>query len=261
MTSRLSWMTCLAAIGILTIVLLVLLGVASIQLTSVDQSNDELLASVQSNMKSYADAVTQEIESLRQDNEELRKQLELPTAAPVSLPERPQEVSLKHVSRVWSILALGGIGVLSQGILAIVASFFAIQFTTKRWEKRLEQVQEKAFWDGAVKSLKVLVEDEDVLSQCLQWLRWYQIGKARMDDAAAIQTELLKRLISRNKLRPIGEPGKVVRFDPRAHTAHEAIRAGEDVIVAEPGWRLGSAAIKQPIVRRPYHGEEIRGGD
>lgn len=68
-------------------------------------------------------------------------------------------------------------------------------------------------------------------------------------------------------IRPMHNPGTLVRFDGRHHQTMDAVEFGEQVVVSQPGWALrthhGTVMLTKSVVRKqttPSHASEQTGG-
>ena len=96
-----------------------------------------------------------------------------------------------------------------------------------------------------------LLSDRDVLGDIAKFVYWRERDRASVDDGYNVALSLLEEMESAWGLRQLGGIGEVVRYDPDKHVAGSpvSLRRGADVVIIEPGWRIGDAIVRRPVVR------------
>jgi hypothetical protein len=143
------------------------------------------------------------------------------------------------------------------GLIVLIYTITLLVWTNSELGSRsdlLKQVEAQAKSNDRVATLKAVVQsmiaDGDVLAEVCTWLDEYEHGQARIDDSARLHARTLDRFSRGTRLTRIGQVGSTARFDPLGHRTSDRLRPGEDVVLIEPGWRIGDDILKLPVVRR-----------
>jgi hypothetical protein len=241
----------LAFVGLFIFCALVVNISVWIMYRGVEQRFEESTSSLIDSYTAYDEKLQETIQDLEAENADLRNRLQLSSATPRALPERPQTVLVEDKSNLGLLVFISILLIIIVGILSFVIPFIAARLKEQEWKEKIESIQKKAHQEGFSGAAKKLVEDTEVLSNLLEWLWWYEQGKASAKDAATLQRELLTRLISVYHLVPIGEIGQVAAFDPqKQETGEKGIRAGDQVVIKRPGWRIDGQLVRSPIVSK-----------
>jgi hypothetical protein len=246
----------IVVIVILGVVILLTLCVSTVhvlvffEFKDLEQTYAESIDHLEAGYTEYIENLTGRIEKLESERTDLRKQLGLPPSSSEILPKLPEPASLEQSTDVGALIVIDALFVIVLGGMSFITAATYSRLTRKRWLTEAERIRKEAYQKGFSDAPKRLIEGTDVLSNVVLWLSWYKKGKARVDDAAVVQKELLMHLISAYRLIPVGEIGEAVPFDPDRHRTRDRVFAGEEVFIVEPGWRIGGRLIKLPTVSR-----------
>lgn len=181
-------------------------------------------------------------ESVVQSLERLKNECELPLTTP------PQ---LNLLWLIGSVVLMTLLSTISSVVVFLVVNRQYNQ-QINRYERQILKTREESRLQTLKDIALELVADQDVLSELTTWLQKYHHHKedVDVDSAAYIHLKVLERLVKQVRLRPIARIGDLVKFNPQIHIAYDDLKIGEEAVVKEPGWRVGTEPIKKTIVRR-----------
>jgi hypothetical protein len=156
----------------------------------------------------------------------------------------PKFVSLKSIISICIAL----LTLILISIAIILSSKLSFLFSKAR-----ERYYEKGYDEGIKHVFLVLDSDNSVFRNIHIWLDQHEKSnhKGDPDLASAIFNQLFTRLENKLQLKQLGEVGEEVTFNiDQYQTKQSGLNPGEASHIIEPGWKLGKAIIRKPLVRK-----------